>query len=124
MRYVMREKGRYRFSLRFAADSDEHIRIGELLERSGNRKSALIISAMSEFLASHPEVERTQGEIKFQLYGADQRGELEKLIREEVCKQVAELRALESESETPPDGQITPQDDSVDLMLDNLQLFS
>ena len=120
----MRVKGRYRFSLQFSADSEDHIRIGELLERSGNRKSALIISAMSEFLASHPEVERTQGEIKFQLYGADQRGELEKLIREEVCKQVAELRALESESETPPDGQITPQDDSVDLMLDNLQLFS
>ena len=119
----MREKGRYRFSLQFAADSDEHIRVGELLERSGNRKSALIISALSEFLAAHPEVERAGGGLKRQL-GGTYHNELEKLIREEVGKQISELQALGAKTEKPPDTQKVLQNDSVDLMLDNLQLFS
>ena len=120
----MRVKGRYRFSLQFSADSEDHIRIGELLERSGNRKSALIISALSEFLAAHPEVEKPRREPQLQQHSTYQRCELEKLIREEVSKQVSELHALEVKAEPSPDGQITPQDNSVDLMLDNLQLFS
>lgn len=120
----MRVKGRYRFSLQFSADSEDHIRIGELLERSGNRKSALIISALSEYLAAHPEVEESRGEPKLQSHRAYQRSELEKLIREEVGKQVSELQALGARTEKPPDVQKTLQDDSVDLMLDNLQLFS
>ena len=123
MRYVMREKGRYRFSLQFAADSDEHIRVGELLERSGNRKSALIISALSEFLAAHPEVEKAGEGLKRQLSGT-YHNELEKLIREEVGKQISELQALGAKTEKPPDTQKVLQNDSVDLMLDNLQLFS
>ena len=101
----MRVKGRYRFSLQFAADSDEHIRIGELLERSGNRKSALIISALSEFLAAHPELEKQQGKALKQFRSAYHRGEIEKLIREEVGRQVSELRALGVEVETLPDEQ-------------------
>ena len=120
----MRVKGRYRFSLQFSADSEDHIRMGELLERSGNRKSALIISALSEFLAAHPEVEKPRRELQLQQHSTYRRSELEKLIREEVSKQVSELRALEVKVETPPNGQIILQDDSVDLMLDNLQLFS
>ena len=115
----MRVKGRYRFSLQFSADSEDHIRIGELLERSGNRKSALIISALSEYLAAHPECEKAGGGLKQQLSGT-YHNELEKLIREEV----SELQVLGAMTEKPPDVQKTLQDDSVDLMLDNLQLFS
>ena len=120
----MRENGRYRFSLQFAADSDERIRIGELLEHSGNRKSVLIISALSEFLAAHPEVEKSRGEPQPQLHRTYHKSEIERLIREEVSKQVSEFQALGAGTEKPPDGQKTLQDDGVDLMLDNLQLFS
>lgn len=119
-----KEKGRYRFSLQFGADSDIHIKVGELLERSGNRKSALIIAALSEYLASHPDLEESQGRVKLNVTRPLEKSELEQLVREEVEKQVRELRANGEDQELQRSGQEALHGDSIDLMLDNLLLFS
>lgn len=42
----MRTNGGYRFSLQFAADTEEQIRAGEFLEKMGNRKSVMIVNAI------------------------------------------------------------------------------
>ena len=44
----MRTGSGYRFSLQFGADTESKIRIGELLEKLGNKKSALIVPALIE----------------------------------------------------------------------------
>ena len=43
----MRKDGKYRFTLQFSADSEDQIRVGELLENLGNRKSTIIVSALN-----------------------------------------------------------------------------
>ena len=50
----MRKNGKYRFSLQFPAKTEEQIQAGELLERLGNRKSAVVVAALGEYLAAHP----------------------------------------------------------------------
>lgn len=50
----MRKNGKYRFSLQFPAETEEQIQAGELLERLGNRKSAVVVAALGEYLAAHP----------------------------------------------------------------------
>lgn len=52
----MRKNGSYRFSLQFPAKTDDQIRVGELLEHMGNRKSAVIVVALTAFIDSHPEL--------------------------------------------------------------------
>ena len=46
----MRTQGGYRFSLQFAADTEEQKRAGEFLERMGNRKSAIIVEVRIDSL--------------------------------------------------------------------------
>ena len=53
----MKKDGKYRYTLQFGSESDEEYRAGELLESLGNKKSAVIISALLEYLQNHPELE-------------------------------------------------------------------
>ena len=50
----VRNNGKYRFSLQFPAETEEQIQADELLERLGNRKSAVVVAALGEYLAAHP----------------------------------------------------------------------
>ena len=49
----MRKDGKYRFTLQFSADNEDQIRVGELLEKLGNRKSTIIVSALSDYINAH-----------------------------------------------------------------------
>ena len=42
----MKRDGVYRFNLQFPADTQEHIRVGEVLERLGKRKSSLVVGGL------------------------------------------------------------------------------
>ena len=53
----MKKDGKYRYTLQFGSETDEEYRAGELLESLGNKKSAVIIAALNEYLASHPELQ-------------------------------------------------------------------
>ena len=44
----MKKDGKYRFTLQFSSDTEEQIRAGELLERLGNKKSAIIVEALND----------------------------------------------------------------------------
>ena len=54
----MRRQGVYRFSLQFPGDTEERVRAGELLERLGNRKSAVVVAALNQYLDQHPQLPR------------------------------------------------------------------
>ena len=53
----MKKDGKYRYTLQFGSETDEEYRAGELLESLGNKKSAVIIAALNEDLASRPELQ-------------------------------------------------------------------
>jgi hypothetical protein len=46
----------YRYCIQFRAHTDSEIRAGELLEKLGRKKSAVIIAALLEYMDNHPEL--------------------------------------------------------------------
>lgn len=50
----MKRDGVYRFNLQFPADTQEHIRVGEVLERLGKRKSSLVVVALGNIWTGTP----------------------------------------------------------------------
>jgi len=114
----MKAGGKYRFNLQFPAETEEQIQAGELLERAGNKKSAIVVDALREYLQNHSELLELGSKIKIQTTLCYDKFEIEQLIR----KTVAEF--LHRESETV--GTMTLEDDMDDeiaQMLDNLELF-
>ena len=84
----MNKDGLYRYSLHFPADSETRIRAGELLEKLGNKKSAVIVAALNEYLDNHPEFE-TQGlRIRIEQENGISRDKLERLIRTLIQEQL------------------------------------
>ena len=60
----MKRDGVYRFNLQFPADTQEHIRVGEVLERLGKRKSSLVVAALGEYLDRHAQWETPEVRVK------------------------------------------------------------
>ena len=92
----MKKDGLYRYSLQFPDDSEKRIRAGELLEKLGNKKSAVIVAALNEYLDNHPEFE-TQGlRIRIEQENGISRDKMERLIRTLIQEQ------LQHTTEPPP----------------------
>lgn len=84
----MKKDGLYQYSLQFPDDSEKRIRAGELLEKLGNKKSAVIVAALNEYLDNHPEFE-TQGlRIRIEQENGISRDKLERLIRTLIQEQL------------------------------------
>lgn len=84
----MKKDGLYRYSLQFPDDSEKRIRAGELLEKLGNKKSAVIVAALNEYLDNHPEFE-TQGlRIRIEQENGISRDKMERLIRTLIQEQL------------------------------------
>ena len=52
----MKDGSSYRYNIQFPGRTDLEIRAGEFLETLGRKKSAVIISALNEYLDHHPEL--------------------------------------------------------------------
>ena len=52
----MKQDGMYRYCIQFRAHTESEIRAGELLEKLGRKKSAVIIAALLEYMDNHPEL--------------------------------------------------------------------
>ena len=90
----MKKDGLYRYSLQFPDDSEKRIRAGELLEKLGNKKSAVIVAALNEYLDNHPEFE-TQGlRIRIEQENGISRDKLERLIRTLIQEQLQHATEL------------------------------
>lgn len=86
----MKKDGLYRYSLQFPDDSEKRIRAGELLEKLGNKKSAVIVAALNEYLDNHPEFgTETRGlRIRIEQENGISRDKLERLIRTLIQEQL------------------------------------
>lgn len=125
----MKKDGKYRFNLQFASDTEEQIQAGDLLERLGNKKSTVVIAALSEYVTSHPEMQDSKRKIEVKITSSYNKERIEQIIRTIVEEKVAVLRFTEShlteiqavsiQEEKIPETLET----DVAQMLDNLNLF-
>ena len=77
---------KFRFSLQWGADSEEKVRVGHLLEKLGNKQSAFIVLAVTEYIREHQEISITVQPT----LTADQ---LQAMVREMAMATVTELMA-------------------------------
>ena len=114
----MKKDGKYRFSLQFSADSEEQVRAGELLERLGNRKSAVVVAALNDYLDSNPNLQDAHCKIEVKLTPGYNRDGIEEIIRLAAVRRDEPQMAFSEESKTD-----TLEAD-IAQMLDNLDMFS
>ena len=117
----MRKDGKYRFTLQFGADSEDQIRVGELLENLGNRKSTIIVSALSDYIDTHPELQSDYSKIEVKVASAFDRSQMERLIRSIVEEKLSELQTI---ADTSMSGPSEALEEDITKMLDNLDMFN
>lgn len=116
----MKRDGVYRFNLQFPADTQEHIRVGEVLERLGKRKSSLVVAALGEYLDRHPQWETPEVRVKIEQQSAMSREKLEELVRQLVEEKLASLLVASQEADPAVEEEL---DSDISQMLENLELF-
>ena len=96
----MKRDGKYRFSLQFSSETREQMQAGELLERLGNRKSAVVIAALNAYIAAHPELAEP-APVSVKIDGGIRREALEQMIRSIIDERIANGQLLAGGVETP-----------------------
>ena len=120
----MRKDGKYRFTLQFSADNEDQIRVGELLEKLGNRKSMIIVSALIDYINAHPELQSGYSRIEVKVAPAFDRNQMERLIRSIVEEKLSELHTTETIADTSMSGPSEALEEDITKMLDNLDMFN
>ena len=116
----MKREGVYRFNLQFPADTEERIRVGEVLERLGKRKSQLVVAALAEYLDRNPQWETPEVRIKIEQQSTLSRDKLAEIVRQMVEEKLTVLPRSRREP-SPVVGE--EPDSDISQMLENLELF-
>ena len=89
----MKRDGKYRFSLQFGSETREQMQAGELLERLGNRKSAVVIAALNAYITAHPELAEP-APVSVKIDGGIRRDALEQMIRSIITSESQTVSCL------------------------------
>lgn len=122
----MFKDGKYRYSLGFGNGTEKERRVGELLERLGNRKSSLIVDVLSEYIDKHPELENSQGKIEIKVTtspSAHSKGKIEQMVRELVAEAISNMQISGNVQTTTESVDSDALDKNIAIMLDNLDQF-
>lgn len=122
----MFKDGKYRFSLGFGNGTEKERRVGEFLERLGNRKSSLIVDVLSEYIDKHPELENSQGKIEIKITtspSAHSKEEIEQMVRGLVAEAISSMQMNGNMQSTSDAIDADVLDKNVAIMLDNLDQF-
>ena len=114
----MKKDGHYRFNLQFPAETEEQIQVGELLERLGNRKSAVVVAALGEYMAAHPALCSPECKVEIHTAQAVRPDELQAMIERMLNEKVGTSNFQGDKVQAPQD---IPGD--VSEMLDNMDIF-
>lgn len=118
----MKKDGKYRYSLQFGSQSEDEVRAGELLERLGNKKSIVVVAALNDYIASHPDLENPYCKIEVRTESGYPRNGIEELVRTIVEERLRDLTIGNIPPETAKETTDMLEAD-VAQMLDNLDLF-
>ena len=122
----MFKDGKYRYSLGFGGNTEKERRVGELLERLGNRKSSLIVDVLSEYIDKHPELENTHGKIAIKITAspsAHSKEEIEQMVRGLVAEAISSMQMNGNIQSASGSIDADVLDKNVAIMLDNLDQF-
>ena len=120
----MKRDGKYRFSLQFRSETDEQVQAGELLERLGNRKSAVVVAALNAYIAVHPELsEPGNRPINIKIEGGMRRDALEQLICSLIDERIADGQLLVSGKDVASEQLQGDLNEDIAAMISNLELF-
>lgn len=118
----MKKDGKYRFSLQFPDETSEQHEVGDLLDRLGNRKSAVVVAAVGEYMLSHPELQSKSSKIEVRISSGITQEKIEQMVRSMVDERFASLQMSEAprrEEDSLPEA-LT---EDIETMLGNLDLF-
>lgn len=122
----MFKDGKYRYLLGFGNGTEKERRVGELLERLGNRKSSLIVDVLSEYIDKHPEIENSQGKIEIKVTtspSAHSKEKIEQMVRELVAEAISNMQISGNVQTTTESVDSDALDKNIAIMLDNLDQF-
>lgn len=122
----MFKDGKYRYSLGFGNGTEKERRVGELLERLGNRKSSLIVDVLSEYIDKHPELENSQGKIEIKITtspSAPSKEKIEQMVRELVAETISSMQITGNVQTASESIDSDALDKNIAIMLDNLDQF-
>ena len=94
----MKKDGKFRFSLQFGSETEEDRMAGDFLEQLGNKKSAMVVAAINEYLDNHPQLRSKDYVIKIERTNYDRR-KLEQIITE-ILDQRGSLQMRDRECDT------------------------
>ena len=117
----MKRDGKYKFNLQFPSETEEQIRAGELLEKLGHQKSAVVVEAVNDYILQHPELLGNSFKIEIHSSPAFDKGMLELLIRDMVTEHLSHMKIVGTDNTEPVDESNIAAD--ISQMLDNLDLF-
>lgn len=113
--------GTYRYTLGFGDSSEKNHMVGEFLEKIGNKKSAIIVEAVAQYLESHPEINMDCRRIQVKIKPDISWAELEEKIRSIIDEKISVAQASGGLENTGSQPIIADAD--IDEMLHNLDLF-
>ncbi len=119
----MKKDGKYRYSLQFGSGSEEEIRAGEFLEALGNKKSAVVIAALNEYLASHPEVQAPHCKIEVKVASSYRQEDMEAFFLRCMEKHFATFQQSGAVDAAPQADPLEASQADITLMLENLDQF-
>lgn len=116
----MKKDGTYRFCLQFKPLSEDDVRVGEFLERLGNKKSKIVITALLDYLEKNPEPESETYEVRIETKSVS-RTEMEAMVRRMIEERlgVAPIDGITENSISEPQN----VENDILSMLDDLSLF-
>lgn len=117
---------KFRFTLQWGTDSEEQVQAGRLLDKLGNKKSAFVVLAVTEYVRNHPEVAMPGGKINIMIQHTQSADQLQGMVREMAMAAVTELMAGMTLVPASPqnDAQTAgPSQKDLDDMLKNLDIF-
>jgi len=103
-----------------------NIQVGEFLETLGNKKSAFIVKAVSEYIKTHPEILNSNIQINVG-YNSINKKELVKLIRKLINERnhpVEKSIPASQEVKLPESATTEITDNDINKMLENLNMFN
>ena len=120
----MKKDGKYTVLIHKRGEGRVRKSLSELLENLGNRKSTVIISALSDYIDTHPELQSGYSKIEVKVASAFDRSQMERLIRSIVEEKLSELHTTETIADTSMSGTSEALEEDITKMLDNLDMFN
>ena len=120
----MKTSDGYRFGLQFRELSDAHRQVGAFLESLGNKKSAVVVTALIEYLHAHPEAiggdKPASVVVTYGFSEAELNARIEAAVRRLAGESGSRVPApIQSDDEASGDNPL-----AIDTLLDGLDQFS